>query len=63
MTKFCPFMSKDPSVPDKSNADKNMIPCMNNCALHWKGFCSINILAQKAIHDGVVKEETDSVSE
>ncbi len=63
MTKFCPFMSKDPSIPDKSSTDKNMIPCMDTCSLYWKGFCSINILAQKAIHDGEKEKKDKSVSE
>lgn len=63
MTKFCPFMSKDPSIPDKSSTDKNMIPCMDTCALYWKGFCSINILAQKAVHDSEKEKKEKSVSE
>ncbi len=56
-------MSKDPSIPDKSSTDKNMIPCMDTCSLYWKGFCSINILAQKAIHDGEKEKKDKSVSE
>lgn len=34
----CPFMTKDPvNTP---------IPCVDGCALRYKGMCSINVLAQ-----------------
>lgn len=63
MTKFCPFMSTNPQILEKANPPEKTVPCMENCALYWKGFCSINILAQKAIHDGEKEKKHDSVSE
>ncbi|WP_443959506.1 hypothetical protein [Roseburia inulinivorans] len=60
MTKFCPFMSTNPAVLSKSIADDKFIPCMDSCALYWKGFCSINVLAQKATAD--IKKETKNSS-
>lgn len=62
MVKFCPFMSIDPSIPDKSSEEKNLIPCMENCALRWEGYCSINVLAQKAVSD-FKKKKNESISE
>ena len=41
MSKFCPFMSEDISLLKGKNA-----PCVESCALYWKGHCSINVLAQ-----------------
>lgn len=61
MNKFCPFMSKDPSVLDKPKDEKHTVYCTDGCALYWKGFCSINILAQKAINDAE-KEKKDKSS-
>lgn len=46
VTKFCPFMNADPS-----DLKSKTVPCMDTCALYWKGCCSINVLAQKATHD------------
>ncbi len=43
--KFCPFLNTRDTI------DKDMIMCRENCALYWKGFCSIHVLAQKATHD------------
>lgn len=57
MTKFCPFMSKNGSY---SGASTNN--CSDKCALYWKGFCSINILAQKAIRDVEKDKKDKSVS-
>lgn len=63
MTRFCPFMSTNPQILEKSVPTEKTVPCMDNCALYWKGFCSINILAQKAVHDGVKEKKSDSVVE
>lgn len=63
MSKFCPFMSKDPSVLDKPKEEKHTVYCTDGCALYLKGFCSINILAQKAISDGKKENKEESVSE
>lgn len=46
MNKLCPFMSEDMTSYKAKN-----IPCVDSCALRWEGYCSINILAQKAIND------------
>ncbi len=51
MSKFCPFMSTNPSTFGASMTDGNHIPCMDTCALYVKGACSFKILAQKAISD------------
>ena len=63
MSKFCPFMSTNPSILEKEKPIKYTVYCMENCALYCNGFCSINILAQKAIHDGKMEKKDESVSE
>lgn len=63
MNKFCPFMSKDPSVLDKPKTERHTVYCAKECALYLNGFCSINVLAQKAIHDGKIEKKEQSVSE
>lgn len=62
MTKFCPFMSKNPSILEKKLPLENSVPCMDTCALYCEGFCSINVLAQKAISDFKKKKKEKSVS-
>lgn len=46
---MCPFMSEDMSAFDPKNP-KNIngkaVPCVQSCALYYKGHCSINIIAQ-----------------
>lgn len=63
MVKFCPFMSIDPSIPDKSTTEKNTISCIENCALYCEGYCSINVLAQKAVRDFKKEKKDKSVTE
>lgn len=46
MTKFCPFMSTNPSILEKKLPPEKTVPCMESCALYFKGHCSINVLAQ-----------------
>lgn len=60
MTKFCPFMSKNSSFHADETAQ-----CAEQCALYWEGYCSINILAQKAIRDfkKEKKDKEESISE
>ena len=41
MSKLCPFMSEDMTALKEENA-----PCVESCALYYKGFCSINVIAQ-----------------
>lgn len=41
MSKLCPFMSEDMSSLKGRNT-----PCVESCALYYKGFCSINVIAQ-----------------
>jgi hypothetical protein len=36
---------------DPSDLKSKTVPCMDTCALYWKGCCSINVLAQKATYD------------
>lgn len=55
-------MSIDPSTYDAAKPNGKRVPCMDTCALYWKGFCSINILAQKAIND-FEKEKKNKLSE
>lgn len=46
---MCPFMSVDMSVIDISDPKKpngKAVPCVPSCALHFKGHCSINVIAQ-----------------
>lgn len=46
---MCPFMSENMSAFDPQNP-KNIngkaVPCVQSCALYYKGHCSINIIAQ-----------------
>ncbi len=46
MTKFCPFMSINPTIIEKKMPFEKTVPCLENCALYFKGHCSINVLAQ-----------------
>lgn len=41
MSKLCPFMSNDMTDLKGKN-----VPCVESCALYYKGFCSINVIAQ-----------------
>lgn len=46
---MCPFMSTDMSAFDPKNPKKvseKAVPCVQSCALYYKGHCSINIIAQ-----------------
>lgn len=58
MPKFCPFMSEDMA----STKAKNSV-CVESCALRLNGHCSINILAQKAIHNSKKEKKDESVTE
>ncbi len=48
---FCPFMSINPALKESEVISKNTVYCNDKCALYIKGYCSINVLAQKAIKD------------
>ncbi len=61
MAKFCPFMSTNPSIPEKELPLKLTVPCMDSCALYADGHCSIRVLAQKAMRD--FKQEKKSSTE
>lgn len=65
MEKFCPFMSINPTILEKKEPIEKTVPCLKNCALYCEGYCSINVLAQKTIHDfkKEKKEKEKSVSE
>lgn len=46
MSKFFPFMNTIETV-----YTEKQIPCNDNCGLFVKGYCSLSVLAQKAIND------------
>ena len=50
---ICPFMSA-PSLDENLT---NFKPCVDACALKIKGKCSIEVLAEKAIHDSKKDKE------
>jgi len=58
MPKFCPFMSENMT----STKAKNSV-CAKSCALHLNGYCSIYILAQKAIKSNKKKTNDRSHTE
>ena len=63
MTKFCPFMSTNPSILEKEQPLKYTVYCTENCALYVDKHCSIRVLAQKAIRDFEKEGKEKSVSE
>lgn len=63
MTKFCPFMSTNPTIIEKKVPLEKTVPCLENCALYCEGFCSINVLAQKAISDFKKEKKEKSATE
>lgn len=58
MTKFCPFMSTNPSILEKKLPLEKTVPCMDTCALYFKGHCSINVLAQTQYEEYMKKYGT-----
>lgn len=63
MNKFCPLMSINPTIIEKKMPLEKTVPCLENCALYCEGFCSINVLAQKAISDFKKEKKDKSISE
>ena len=53
MSKFCPFMSEDLTALKGKNA-----PCVESCAMNYKGVCSINVIAQTLYKKYMGKHKT-----
>lgn len=53
MPKLCPFMSEDMSDLNGKN-----VSCVESCALHFNGYCSINVLAQTAYRQYMEKHKS-----
>lgn len=60
---FCPFMSITPTILEKRIIRKKTVPCLKNCVLYCEGYCSINVLAQKAISDFKKEKKDKSIAE
>ena len=56
-------MSITPTILEKRIIRKKTVPCLKNCVLYCEGYCSINVLAQKAISDFKKEKKDKSIAE
>lgn len=50
---ICPFMSKSSKPDDWSG-------CITCCGLYVQGYCALNVIAQKMLHDAKVKKQSNA---